>query len=124
MSQKPNPPDAIRAQLQRRASALRQEIAAAERVIDVSGTEVIDRKEVAGERIQSELADAETRRDRDELALVEAALRRLESGHYGECLECGESIPASRLAAQPAALRCMACQERLERAPGTAPPRS
>lgn len=28
----------------------------------------------------------------------------------GECLECGEPIPAARLAAQPDAVRCTACQ--------------
>lgn len=50
-------------------------------------------------------------RDLAELANVEQALRRLEDGSYGECVDCGNAIPYARLAAYPAAKRCVACQE-------------
>jgi DnaK suppressor protein len=42
---------------------------------------------------------------------VEAALARLTDGTYGECIDCGVPIPHARLAAYPAAMRCVGCQE-------------
>jgi RNA polymerase-binding transcription factor DksA len=38
----------------------------------------------------------------------------LARGDYGVCEDCGEPIGAARLQAQPAALRCAACQQRFE----------
>ena len=45
-----------------------------------------------------------------ELGAFEEALERLDAGIYGECKDCGVQIPETRLAAYPAALRCIACQ--------------
>ena len=45
------------------------------------------------------------------LRMVEEALDRLESGHYGICLACEEPIPAKRLRALSWARYCLACQE-------------
>jgi DnaK suppressor protein len=45
-----------------------------------------------------------------ELGAIEAALARLDAGHYGQCLDCGTTITETRLAAYPSALRCLACQ--------------
>ncbi len=44
-----------------------------------------------------------------------AALRRLDQGTYGTCVECGQPIEPARLEALPEAETCRACQERLER---------
>lgn len=56
--------------------------------------------------------------DRESIGLraVDAALARIEAGRYGECTDCGADIPAARLQAAPEALRCLACQTRLETA--------
>jgi RNA polymerase-binding protein DksA len=54
-------------------------------------------------------------RDLAELANVEQALARLADGTYGECSDCGNAIPFPRLAAYPAARRCVACQETAEK---------
>ena len=53
-------------------------------------------------------------RDLAVLAEIEGALGRLADGTYGECVDCGTEIPYARLAAYPAAIRCVACQSRLE----------
>ena len=53
-------------------------------------------------------------RDLAELAKVEAALARLADGTYGECADCGSPIPYARLAAYPAARRCVTCQDEAE----------
>lgn len=55
-------------------------------------------------------------RDLAELAEVEAAIARLADGTYGECADCGMTIPAARLIAYPTARRCVACQEAAEAA--------
>jgi RNA polymerase-binding protein DksA len=57
---------------------------------------------------------AQVSRDVRELAAVESALTRIADGTYGTCIDCGEPIPAARLAVNPSAARCIACQERFE----------
>ena len=54
-------------------------------------------------------------RDLSELANVEQALARVADGSYGECVDCTNLIPYERLAAYPAARRCVSCQEIQER---------
>ncbi len=48
------------------------------------------------------------------LGLVEAALKRIESGTYGLCEVCGQLIDRARLEALPYAAQCVTCQNRLE----------
>lgn len=50
-----------------------------------------------------------------ELALVEAALHRIETDGYGLCGDCGREIPPARLRATPEAWRCIDCQTKLEK---------
>ncbi len=45
---------------------------------------------------------------------IEAALLRIASGNYGVCLDCGDPVAYQRLAVQPTAKRCRACQQRYE----------
>jgi DnaK suppressor protein len=66
--------------------------------------------------LETALDVAEISRDVAELREVETALVRMEDGTYGACLECGQPIPYARLAANPSASRCIACQEKLEAA--------
>jgi len=47
---------------------------------------------------------------------VDAALRRLEEGTYGDCFECGDEIAEARLRALPFAVRCKDCEEARETA--------
>lgn len=63
---------------------------------------------IAFERAQlgSLLADA-----RAYLAELDAATRRLAEGSYGSCEQCGAPIGAERLAARPAARRCIRCAQ-------------
>ncbi len=41
---------------------------------------------------------------------IELAIRRIDNGEYGYCLQCGESIGFARLQAQPFAAMCLDCQ--------------
>jgi DnaK suppressor protein len=54
-------------------------------------------------------------RESQELQEVEAALARIGDGSYGSCADCGDDIALARLKANPAALRCLPCQEKHER---------
>jgi DnaK suppressor protein len=53
-------------------------------------------------------------RDRRELKSIEAALRRIKAGTFGECTDCEGPIPEKRLQARPSAERCLGCQAKLE----------
>jgi DnaK suppressor protein len=53
-------------------------------------------------------------RGRAELAEIDAALGRIETGDYGRCVRCGEGIPLERLEALPAATTCVECAEARE----------
>ncbi len=57
------------------------------------------------------MAQETARRRQRQLARIEGALRRLESGDYGECLNCGEAIDPARLEFDPTTTRCIACME-------------
>lgn len=52
---------------------------------------------------------------RDLLAQSVEALRRIRSGHFGECLSCNQAIGKARLQAFPRATLCVACKQREER---------
>ena len=59
-------------------------------------------------QVQAMAQTVEARR-RARLPLIEAALRRLDTGDYGYCTDCGERIPARRLAIDPTIARCVDC---------------
>lgn len=56
-----------------------------------------------------------TELDRKQLLQVEDALRRIDRGEYGRCLQCGEDINPRRLEVAPWARYCVKCQELEER---------
>lgn len=101
--------------LTRRQADLRVEVGAAMQVEAVPEREVLDQKDEADEKALADVASAEVERDLAELRAVQAALKRLDEGRWGLCLDCEEPIDPRRLQVQPAALRCAACQARHER---------
>lgn len=49
-----------------------------------------------------------------ELQEVNSALEDIESGRYGICRDCGETIAPARLRVMPFAIRCVGCQANRE----------
>ncbi len=49
---------------------------------------------------------------RNDLGALDRAADRIAAGTYGLCLRCGESIPAERIEALPAAEACLGCASR------------
>lgn len=68
-----------------------------------------DSKERAKELEDSEVVDALGNEARDELVKISAALQRMDSGEYGDCIECGAEIEVGRLEAHPYARKCIDC---------------
>jgi RNA polymerase-binding transcription factor DksA len=50
-----------------------------------------------------------------EVREVEAALARISSGQYADCMDCGGEIESDRLQAYPTARRCWDCQSKYEK---------
>jgi RNA polymerase-binding protein DksA len=48
------------------------------------------------------------------LADIDSALRRIDDGTYGTCVNCGQEIPVQRLEAYPAASLCIDCKRSAE----------
>jgi len=53
--------------------------------------------------------EPEVHRLREDLAQIEAALRRHVDKTYGICADCGRTIALDRLFRQPSAVRCTTC---------------
>jgi RNA polymerase-binding protein DksA len=47
--------------------------------------------------------------NREHLAEIDSALRKLDDGSYGVCETCGQPVGAERLAARPTAAKCVRC---------------
>lgn len=68
-----------------------------------------DSKEQAKQLEDRDVVDALGNEAREELARISATLRRMDSGEYGKCNECGEDIGDARLNAYPYADECIDC---------------
>lgn len=76
--------------------------------VDLDPTRVGRLSRLDALQMQAMSAALEGRRQQD-LKKIEAALRRLDGGEYGDCLKCGEAIARRRLESDPAAPLCAAC---------------
>jgi DnaK suppressor protein len=78
--------------------------------------DVLDQGESSEADIQEDIEFALIQMKSETLTKIDAALRRLAEGGYGDCFECGEEIAQARLRALPFALRCKDCEEARESA--------
>jgi DnaK suppressor protein len=100
--------DAIRAELMSMLSE-------SERLADASAApQVRDWKDTAFAHQWAGVHSTTIAQLREELHDVGAALARIGDGSYGTCTQCSGPIADERLAVQPAASRCLACQSRAE----------
>ncbi len=108
--------DIRNALMQRREALLRQVASALEESDKTQYAAVLGRAsgDSSDEALAVTLGDlAAARLDHEvrQLRELDEALRRLDFPDYGLCQDCGAPIPAARLVANPAAVRCTACQE-------------
>jgi RNA polymerase-binding transcription factor DksA len=52
-----------------------------------------------------------TAAERSEIEAIDAALRRIEKGSYGQCVLCGAAIGRQRLRAVPEVRHCLTCAD-------------
>jgi DnaK suppressor protein len=76
--------------------------------------DVLDEGESCEIDFQAEIGFALLQIKVETLNAIDAALRRLDEGTYGDCVECGDEIHEARLRALPFAVRCRECEETRE----------
>jgi DnaK suppressor protein len=72
--------------------------------------DLVDKAETYSKEFLLSLSDAE----REQLLLIDEALRRLEHGEFGICQTCQKEIGGKRLLAIPWTPFCINCQEKNE----------
>ena|SRR5712692_965932 len=73
-----------------------------------------DEGDRANMSLARELDLGQKSRDRTLLISVDAALKRISEGTFGECLNCGQEINSKRLEAIPWVRYCITCQELID----------
>ena len=96
----------IQAELERSIAVLRGEAEQDERAADYPQ----DPADAGANLSESERTQAVLHAARTQHAVVLDALRRIEIGTYGICVDCGAEVPEGRLEARPEAARCVSCQ--------------
>jgi RNA polymerase-binding transcription factor DksA len=109
----------VRARLTSRAEELRLDVQRELRKYDdESYARLAEEVADSGDRSWSDLVSdvnlAEVTRDVEEMRDIGRALQRLAQGSYGICISCGDRIDPARQDANPAAIRCLACQSEFE----------
>ncbi|MES9936009.1 MAG: TraR/DksA family transcriptional regulator [Sedimenticola sp.] len=90
---------------------------------EAAGTVELDQARVGRlsrmDALQAQAMSQENQRRREgELRRIAAALRRINEGEYGYCVDCGEQIALKRLEFDPAVPLCITCASRSERGSG------
>ncbi len=114
----------LKTQLRERAALLRDDI---QRVLERSNEEshvriaeqARDTEDDSFSNLIVDLNLFDIDRDAHELRLIDHALTRIKGGTYGDCVNCGQTIPIARLHAEPTATRCVGCQELYEKTHAT-----
>lgn len=60
---------------------------------------------------QQAMSQEQNRRRELQVKRIKAALRRIDNGEYGYCINCGEEINSKRLDIDPAAAFCIRCAD-------------
>lgn len=111
----------IRNALQSRREALLKQVAAAleesgqTQYAEVLGSAPGDSSDEALAVTLSDISAARLDHEIRQLKELDAAMQRMESEDFGICVDCGAPIPVARLIANPAAVRCVSCQELREK---------
>lgn len=71
-----------------------------------------DFEEQATEMENSEVVDFLGNFTRDEMIQIKQAIKRIDDGEYGICVECGEAVLPQRLKILPFAAKCIRCAEK------------
>ena len=74
-----------------------------------------DLVDIAADDVVRKTLEALGSQELKRLRAIGAALSRIESGRYGQCVKCSKKIPQERLTVLPYALMCIDCKTLDER---------
>jgi DnaK suppressor protein len=107
----------LRAELEADCASLEAQIAR----LDLEFAQESSSRPTSDDEVDSGSATSERERTmslarhaREQLALINAALQRMDAGTYGRCTSCGKAIPTARLEARPQSALCVDCQRSIE----------
>ncbi|HEY7706387.1 MAG TPA: TraR/DksA C4-type zinc finger protein [Gaiellaceae bacterium] len=81
----------------------------------VSGSADQHLADTATETVEREIGNTLEEHDERLLVAIDEALKRIDDGTYGKCVNCGSPIPEERLEAMPWATLCIDCKRKEER---------
>lgn len=99
---------ALVSSIRERLSSVREDRSRADHVTALDDGEVCDLD------VQEDIELALVQMKRETLVHLDAALKRLDNGLYGRCIDCDDEISETRLKALPFAVRCVHCEEARE----------
>ena len=76
---------------------------------------VNDSIDIATSTVAQNILSAMNSNSQQKMLSIEAALRRIDEGNFGNCVVCGKQIVATRLEAVPWATKCISCKMKSEK---------
>ena len=73
-----------------------------------------DKADIAFQTYEKQSLVNSSQKDKDKLEALNNALKRIEDGSYGKCIDCKDEISEDRLTAIPYTLRCVNCMAKYE----------
>jgi DnaK suppressor protein len=101
----------LKAMLEERRTEIHQKLKSLRETLPADNEVVKDAEEQSVDDYVQDVDFALMQMKSQTLAKIDDAVRRLEQGRYGACVECGREIAAARLKALPFAAKCRECQE-------------
>lgn len=83
--------------------------------IEIQQEDMADESDLASALTDQSLSLRLRGRERSLIDKIDLALKRIDTGEFGECVMCGEEIAYNRLKARPVTTMCIACKEDQER---------
>lgn len=104
----------LRGMLEERRKEIQEKLRSLRESLPAEAADVRDVEEQSVDDFVSEVDFALMEMKSETLRQIDAALRRLEAGSYGACVDCDSEIAEARLKALPFAVLCRDCQQALE----------
>jgi len=103
--------ESLRKQLEKRKGEITMNIIdASNEITGLQQSEVNDEMDMASISLDQLIDTAITTQQSEELAEIEKALLKIETGEFGECEMCGDKISIERLKIKPQARFCITCR--------------
>jgi DnaK suppressor protein len=106
--------EVLKSMLEDRRREIQDKLRSLRETLPIVDATVRDAEEQSVDDFVQEMDFALMEMKAESLGKIDEAIRRLESGVYGVCAECGGEIAEARLKALPFATLCVTCQEREE----------